>query len=268
MKSRTFTLAIAIAALAMVFLYAGSAYATYWYNCKSLVITSPQNGDRFETHDRVQVRWTAGYQGDFPIPGDPIEFRIRLTAPCGCLLYEYRGSYTELSTNDPPVGCDYRAIGKHSFLVPGFITEKYPNSTLPVESQRTPSYYDPWMYRSVTVDIKMIYDPLPEPYSVSGSISQNSIGTYLREPYPNPFNPQTSIQFGLEEAAKVSLEIFDVNGRLVKTLYHNHDLPAGKYQEIWTGLNNDGAGVASGIYFLRLMTSSGYSKAHRLILLK
>jgi flagellar hook assembly protein FlgD len=117
----------------------------------------------------------------------------------------------------------------------------------------------------------MYYDPLPRPrveLSTGDITTENHSCNYLNEPYPNPFNPQTSIRFGLKEAANVSLKIYDVRGQLVKTLHDNKNLPAGKYQENWNGVNNDGTRVRSGIYFLKLVTSNGYSETRKMVLIQ
>ncbi len=78
--------------------------------------------------------------------------------------------------------------------------------------------------------------------------------TELYQNFPNPFNPRTVIQFYLPKAAKVSLEIFTVQGTKVCTLIQERDLPAGRHQVIWEGQDALGKPVASGVYFYRLAT--------------
>ncbi len=74
----------------------------------------------------------------------------------------------------------------------------------------------------------------------------------LAQNHPNPFNPSTSIRFGLPAAAPVTLEIFDVTGRRVVALLDRATLPAGWHAAIWEGRDAAGAEVASGIYLLQL----------------
>jgi len=90
---------------------------------------------------------------------------------------------------------------------------------------------------------------------------------FLSSPFPNPFNPNTSIGFGLKEPAHVSLVIYDVAGSVVKVLYRNAFLTAGEYVEIWDGRNDKGSQVASGIYFLQLKTGN-FSRTQRMIMLR
>jgi hypothetical protein len=69
---------------------------------------------------------------------------------------------------------------------------------------------------------------------------------------PNPFNPRTTISFSLgTDALRASLRIYDVAGRLVRTL-HQGALPAGEHTVIWQGKDESGHSVASGVYYYRL----------------
>jgi hypothetical protein len=75
----------------------------------------------------------------------------------------------------------------------------------------------------------------------------------LRQNYPNPFNPSTTICFTLPERAWVTLAIYDVEGRLVKTLVDEMVGEGYQYQErIWDGKDASGSQVGSGVYFYRL----------------
>ena len=69
--------------------------------------------------------------------------------------------------------------------------------------------------------------------------------------YPNPFNPSTTIHFDLPREVRVELAIYDVKGRLVKTLFQG-SLPAGGHDEVWLGRDDQGREVPSGVYVCRL----------------
>jgi len=79
--------------------------------------------------------------------------------------------------------------------------------------------------------------------------------TFLAQNFPNPFNPSTTIRFGLKSGGHVSLNIYDAAGRLVRTLL-DKALSAGNYEESWNGLDNAGSSSASGVYFFRLSTGN------------
>ncbi len=73
----------------------------------------------------------------------------------------------------------------------------------------------------------------------------------LRQNYPNPFNPTTTISYDIPVAEKVTLRVFDMLGREVKTLV-NDDQQAGNHTAVWDGTNNSGEMVASGMYVYKL----------------
>jgi len=70
---------------------------------------------------------------------------------------------------------------------------------------------------------------------------------------PNPFNPSTHVRFDLDTAAAVSLVLYDVAGRRVRTLYDGH-LGPGPQAIPWDGRDHHGQPAASGVYFVRLST--------------
>jgi hypothetical protein len=79
-----------------------------------------------------------------------------------------------------------------------------------------------------------------------------SFGAIALENYPNPFNPGTTIRYTLPEASLASLRVYDVAGRLVRTLFADRKVPAGTYEIDWDGRDEDGGEVASGVYFFRI----------------
>ncbi len=80
----------------------------------------------------------------------------------------------------------------------------------------------------------------------------------LEQNYPNPFNPGTEIPFALAEPARVELQIFDLNGRVVATVV-NQQYPAGYHRVTWDGKDDTGHAVSSGIYIyqLKITTQDG-----------
>ncbi|MCF6237259.1 MAG: T9SS type A sorting domain-containing protein [Candidatus Marinimicrobia bacterium] len=75
----------------------------------------------------------------------------------------------------------------------------------------------------------------------------------MDHPYPNPFNPSTTIQYELPEIADVSIRIYDILGRGIWS-YEESAKPVGYYSLQWNGLNNNGRQVASGIYLISFST--------------
>lgn len=83
---------------------------------------------------------------------------------------------------------------------------------------------------------------------------------------PNPFNPETLIAFDMPEACDARLEIYSVGGSLVATLTDG-PRDAGRNAVVWRGLDDAGAEVASGVYFVRLQ-ACGREARERVVLVK
>jgi MFS family permease len=76
-------------------------------------------------------------------------------------------------------------------------------------------------------------------------------GLRIAQPVPNPFSVSARVAFHVPEQGAVSLVVYDVQGRSVKTLARGSH-PAGDYEATWDGKDERGRRVASGVYFLRL----------------
>jgi endonuclease/exonuclease/phosphatase family metal-dependent hydrolase len=80
------------------------------------------------------------------------------------------------------------------------------------------------------------------------------VATRLLGNAPNPFSPSTRVAFELAAAGGVRIDIFDVHGRLVRTLVEG-DRDAGRYEEAWDGRDDSGRELGSGVYYYRLLTN-------------
>jgi hypothetical protein len=83
---------------------------------------------------------------------------------------------------------------------------------------------------------------------------------------PNPFNPSTTIYYGLLEDGDVTLNIYDLAGRRVKTLISGL-VVAGDHEVQWHGRDHAGRRVATGVYFYRLQADS-FLETKRMVLIK
>jgi len=97
-------------------------------------------------------------------------------------------------------------------------------------------------------------EPLKAPQGITGFSSS-----------PNPFNPTTAISFSLDEAAPVTLEIFDLAGHRVRSLAAGQTFSAGSHDLTWHGRDEGGRPSSSGVYFLRL-TAGDQSRLQRVTL--
>jgi hypothetical protein len=83
---------------------------------------------------------------------------------------------------------------------------------------------------------------------------------------PNPFNPSTTIKYELAQSGRASLRVYDVSGRIVRTLV-DREHNVGAYETRWDGRDQAGRPAASGVYFYRL-ESGRFIETRRMVLLK
>ncbi len=96
----------------------------------------------------------------------------------------------------------------------------------------------------------------------------NPLVTELYSNYPNPFNPITTLRFSLHDKLKVSLIIYDVRGRVVRTLLRpDKPMAPGKYRLIWDARSDGGFEVPSGQYFYRF-TAERYTRTRKMVMVK
>ena len=94
--------------------------------------------------------------------------------------------------------------------------------------------------------------------SVASAIPTNY---YLAQNFPNPFNAVTRVTYGLPEAAKVAIRVYDLAGRLVTTLAEG-EMKAGHHVAVWNGSE-----IASGVYLIKMETPA-YTHAIKSVLVK
>ena len=93
------------------------------------------------------------------------------------------------------------------------------------------------------------------------------LATQLHANQPNPFNPMTTIRFDLAHSGWMSLRIYDVAGRLVRTLVHEERQAGFNHSAVWDGRDDSGRRVATGVYLYRLETQK-LSTGRKLVLVK
>jgi hypothetical protein len=115
-------------------------------------------------------------------------------------------------------------------------------------------YWDDLIFPAMGVATDVENDGLiPEEFNVS----QN---------YPNPFNPSTTIKYAIPQQSFVTIKVYDIVGREVKTLVNTERSP-GIYSVQWDGNNNFGSKVTSGIYLYRVVAGN-FTQVKKMILLK
>ncbi|HPG38723.1 MAG TPA: two-component regulator propeller domain-containing protein [bacterium] len=93
------------------------------------------------------------------------------------------------------------------------------------------------------------------------------VNVELSQNYPNPFNSETKIQYHLSQKGHVILQVYNIYGQLVTSLYDGEQT-TGNHTVHWQGVNSCGETVASGIYFYRLKLDGRQTQTRRLVFLK
>ena len=156
--------------------------------------------------------------------------------------------------------------GNPNFIVPGKWYDYFSGDSITVINPTSQISLAPGEWHIYT-SVKL---PTPEQGIVEDVASDNSsqrvTGFDLSQNYPNPFNPSTKIKYQVMTNSNVVIKIYDVLGNEVKTLV-NESKPSGSYTVTWSGDNNSGKKITSGVYFYR-MEAGAFVKTMKLLLLK
>jgi len=124
-----------------------------------------------------------------------------------------------------------------------------------------------WVDKILTGVLPDSIQALAQPTDAPDRVAALPRTTVLHQNVPNPFNPVTTIRFDLARASHVTLSVYDVVGRRVRTLL-DASMPAGwDHRVTWNGQDENGRRVASGIYLYRL-SAADFNRTMKLIVLK
>ncbi len=183
----------------------------------------------------------SGYSKDNILPVPPAAFGVTFGTPVGNKLV-WTASESEDLLGYKLYRAPHAGDGEATEFVM-FTTKTYWTDT---------QLASPILYALVAVDSSGNESPPINPgqsTNVGGVPKQLS----LHQNVPNPFNPSTTIFYDLPAAGRVTITVYDVHGRLVRSLLDRQDA-AGTRSVAWDGRDNAGQRVASGTYFYRLQT--------------
>ncbi|MDD2424223.1 MAG: T9SS type A sorting domain-containing protein, partial [Candidatus Cloacimonetes bacterium] len=106
----------------------------------------------------------------------------------------------------------------------------------------------------------------PDTGTSNTDVTAPQITSMLSQNYPNPFNPETNISFDMPANGNAKLEIYNVKGQLVKSLFDG-TAAFGRTSLVWNSTDNSGKTVTSGIYFYRLSTDH-HNETRKMMLMK
>jgi hypothetical protein len=160
----------------------------------------------------------------------------------------YNSSLTEVargySTANPEVGNYNAAAGRYYLMVDGYLSA-------------VSSY-------TLTVNGGLANSIVPAQKSLAAALEEPLV-SFLAQNRPNPFRAGTAIRFALAKPGHVALKVFDVGGRVTRTLI-DRDLGAGKHEVRWQGESDLGSRVAPGVYFYRL-TAPDFIETRKMLLI-
>ena len=167
----------------------------------------------------------------------------------------------QIIIQNPPIGQNY-SIGSFASLIAGYGDSSFDETEGYIEgtdsSGLNPSslylaQYKERMDKPVSVKYENEFKQIPNKFVLFAN-------------YPNPFNPSTTISYALPKTSKINVDVFDITGRKVRTLFSGVQEEGMNYVE-WNGQNDNNIQVSSGIYFYLIRSQFGLFTG-KMILLK
>jgi fibronectin type 3 domain-containing protein len=175
---------------------------------------------------------------------------------------EVVGATRIIDANKPLVIAAWKAFDEYGFELPGFETGD------PIELRVWSQNQNRELYVSADLNNNWFgMSPL-----TSGSIvvtNEDAIPTTfeLGQNYPNPFNPSTTIDFTIPADMKISLTVFDITGRQIRTLVSGQFTTQGYHSILWDGKDANGSEVSAGLYIYTL-NGNGFNDTKKMVMLK
>jgi hypothetical protein len=132
----------------------------------------------------------------------------------------------------------------------------------------TSNLYGPmltWFAQGGTPFTKWIYPCINT--GVEPPVSNVGMVNHLYQSRPNPFNTRATIRFSMASQGQVNLAVFDVSGRLVKTLMDGQ-AQAGENSVVWDGTDSKGNRVGGGVFWVQMTTHDGYTSGKKMLVLR
>ncbi|MEE8571968.1 MAG: T9SS type A sorting domain-containing protein, partial [Gemmatimonadota bacterium] len=134
-------------------------------------------------------------------------------------------------------------------------------------STGTPGYWDTGVFDRLDL-LSNVMDYFGKTPGGSGTgIDEAVTGNRLSHAYPNPFNPVTKIAYSVKETGPVMIEVYNVAGKVVRTLLDTEAEAGTSGFVVWDGTDDGGERCASGVYFYRI-AATGFSSSRKMVMLK
>ena len=148
-----------------------------------------------------------------------------------------------------------------------YVQWSYADPVSPKERLRNGAIYALQHNRNPFIDHPEFVGLLFDSLSTVAVAEPPALSFALRQIAPNPFHARTTIRFELPRRSPVRVRVFDVTGRLVRTLLDGTLMEPGRHEVVWDGRADGGRGVGSGLYFCRL-EAGPFTTAKRMVLVQ
>jgi hypothetical protein len=194
-------------------------------------------------------------------PGTPLNLAGEYETPPGELLMTW----------DPNTEADLSNYFVYRGATEGFVPDETnrigePSDTFFVDTEFNPGAEEYYKLSATDIHENESGYALLRPEDISGVGPSTPIATMLEQNVPNPFSPETVIRFSIAERGHVSLKVYDVEGRPVRTLVDGERAPD-RYEAWWDSRDDAGRDVAPGVYFYKL-EATGYSRTMKMVMLR
>jgi hypothetical protein len=207
------------------------------------------------------------FYSSFPDSGQSVD-NLAPAAPAGFVV-AYNSGIGNLLNWESCADADFQVFKIYRGTTPDFVPAPGNEVAATADTLWTDPEYDGWAvyYRITAVDHNGNESDPASPATATGIGRGIPERFALHQNVPNPFNPTTVIGYEVPEGGgPVTLRIYDVSGRLVRTLVDGIE-PPGEKRVVWYGRNDDGGRVATGVYFYR-MTAPEFEATRKMILLQ
>ena len=229
-----------ISGVPVAFIPADTAHVTYAYSVlgikdvspPSVEVLTPNGGEYFKSGQKIGITWN--------VQDEYIEGII-----CGVSI-NYSGGigdWTVLAHNLP---VDSNGSGEFEFTIPCAIPHVEDDCRIRVIALDTNAKQG---LDQSDLDFTIEYLLKPDDDPIPGQGSTPEFKDLVLDPIPNPFNPSTTLRFQVGKTGQVTIEIYDVAGKRIRTICKMRRFQPGSHDLLWDGKNKDGIDVANGIYF-------------------
>jgi hypothetical protein len=213
-------------------------------------------GHDFMTHDDGECVLTGGCPS--------INYFDVIEPRAGVSGTETVADYVKMDSSTRPAGVAYThsTLGYQTVNL-GFGMEFMMDG---MQTSRTPGYFNTGIEDRVDL-MGNIMDYFGKVPTGPGTGVVNGVRNELSHAYPNPFNPVTKIAYSVKEAGPVTIEVYNVAGRVVRTLLDTEADAGASGYVVWDGTSDGGDRCASGVYFYRI-AAPGFTTSRKMVMLK